>query len=222
MSKIERKEREKQLRRESILDAAESVFFEKGLIASTMDEIAEKAELSKGTLYLYYRSKDDLYLGVICRGFDILIIKLIESVSPNVSTIQKLLNIGSAYYNFSQKHTHYFRMFSFLESPQFHTMASEELLNESHNQSKRAWDVIIDVISNGIKDGTFRENIDPVQMAIILWSNATAIMKLKDRKDQFWIENLNVDVDTILQKSNAMLVSTMLTENAKRYYQPKL
>lgn len=222
MSKIERKEREKLLRRESILDAAESVFFKKGFVASTMDEIAEKAELSKGTLYLYYRSKDDLYLGVICRGFDILIKKLNESVSPNVSTIQKLLNIGSAYYNFSQKHKNYFRMFSFLESPQFHTMASTELLNESHNQSKRAWDVIIDVISNGIKDGTFRESIDPVQMAIILWSNATAIMKLKDRKDQFWIENLNVDVDTILQKSNAMLVSTMLTEQAKRYYQLKL
>ena len=37
---------------------------------ATMDEIAEAAELSKGTLYLYYSSKEDLYLAVMMRGMD--------------------------------------------------------------------------------------------------------------------------------------------------------
>ena len=53
----ERKEREKEHRRDEILNAAQKVFFEKGLQSATMDEIAEAAELSKGTLYLYYGSK---------------------------------------------------------------------------------------------------------------------------------------------------------------------
>ena len=60
MGTHERKEREKEHRREEILAAAQAVFFEKGLQNSTMDEIAERAELSKGTLYLYYKSKEDL------------------------------------------------------------------------------------------------------------------------------------------------------------------
>jgi TetR/AcrR family transcriptional regulator len=55
MGIVERKEREKEHRKEEILDAAQKVFFERGLVTATMDEIAETAELSKGTLYLYYK-----------------------------------------------------------------------------------------------------------------------------------------------------------------------
>ena len=47
-------------------------FFNKGLPTATMDEIADAAELSKGTLYLYYKSKEDLYLGVMIRGMQAL------------------------------------------------------------------------------------------------------------------------------------------------------
>ncbi len=62
MGILERKEKEKQQRRDDILGAAKEVFFSKGLMSATMDEIAEKAELSKGTLYLYFASKEELYL----------------------------------------------------------------------------------------------------------------------------------------------------------------
>ena len=72
MGIAERREREKQRRRNDILDAAEHVFFEKGLKSATMDEVAEEAELSKGTLYLYFKSKEDLYLGITERALTVL------------------------------------------------------------------------------------------------------------------------------------------------------
>ena len=53
----ERKEREKLQRREDIIDAAEKVFFKKDLDSATMDDVANEAELSKGTLYIYFKSK---------------------------------------------------------------------------------------------------------------------------------------------------------------------
>ena len=65
MGIAERKEREKQQRREEIVQAAEEVFFSKGFEKSTMDDVAEKAELSKGTLYLYFKSKEELLIGII-------------------------------------------------------------------------------------------------------------------------------------------------------------
>jgi len=64
----ERREREKEVRRDAILDAAENIFFSKGVDSSSMDEIASRAELSKGTLYLYFKNKDELYHGIIHRG----------------------------------------------------------------------------------------------------------------------------------------------------------
>lgn len=61
MQATSRKEREKELRRRQILEAAEEVFRRKGYQATTMDEVAEEAEFSKGTLYLYFGSKFALF-----------------------------------------------------------------------------------------------------------------------------------------------------------------
>ena len=51
-----RKEREKEQRRNEIVDAAEKLFFEKGYEGVSMDDVARDAELAKGTLYLYFKN----------------------------------------------------------------------------------------------------------------------------------------------------------------------
>ena len=67
MGVTDRREREKEERRIAILDAAERVFEDKGFESSKMGEIAEVAELSKGTLYLYFKNKNDLFLAMSTR-----------------------------------------------------------------------------------------------------------------------------------------------------------
>ena len=56
----ERKEREKERRRQQITVAAKKVFSDKGFNRATMDDIANEAELSPGTLYLYFKNKEEL------------------------------------------------------------------------------------------------------------------------------------------------------------------
>ena len=68
MGVSERKERERERRREDILDAAEKVFFEKGIDLATMEDVALTAELSKATLYLYFSSKEEIYFAIFVRG----------------------------------------------------------------------------------------------------------------------------------------------------------
>ncbi|RLB31379.1 MAG: hypothetical protein DRH20_15805, partial [Deltaproteobacteria bacterium] len=60
-----RREREKELRILRILEAAKRVFFSRGYLRATMDLIAAEAELSKPTLYQYFKNKDDLYLSLM-------------------------------------------------------------------------------------------------------------------------------------------------------------
>jgi AcrR family transcriptional regulator len=57
----ERKRRERKRRRRQIMDAAKDVFSIKGFTKTTMEDIAREAELSPGTLYLYFKNKDELY-----------------------------------------------------------------------------------------------------------------------------------------------------------------
>lgn len=63
-----RKQREKEARREEILDAAAIIFSRKGYAATTLDQIAAEAELAKGTLYNYYKDKQHLVMSLVVRG----------------------------------------------------------------------------------------------------------------------------------------------------------
>ena len=56
-------------RKGQIMNAAEEVFTQKGFSDARMDDIAQETGLSKGTLYLYYKSKDDLIIAILDRLF---------------------------------------------------------------------------------------------------------------------------------------------------------
>lgn len=60
-----RREREKAAHRQEIMDAAVRVFARRGFAAATLDEIAQEAEFSRGALYLYFPSKEDLLFNVL-------------------------------------------------------------------------------------------------------------------------------------------------------------
>ena len=63
----ERKEREKERRRQQIIVAAKRVFSGKGFNKATMEDIAKEAELSPGTIYIYFKNKDELYASLSLR-----------------------------------------------------------------------------------------------------------------------------------------------------------
>ncbi len=227
MGTAERKEREKVHRKDEILNAAEKVFFEKGLALATMDEIAEKAELSKGTLYLYYKSKEDLYMAIICRGHQILLKMFQEAASTGEPTIQLFQNIGQAYYAFYKRHHDYFRMFSFAENTQLHSQVSAEMRNVCAESGQCIGGVVQEVIQKGIEDGTFRPEVNPVEMSVIFWANSRGVMELIDHFSSIPASEMRrectaIDFEKLYRKSGGMLKYAMLTEEAKKNYQLEL
>jgi TetR/AcrR family transcriptional regulator len=63
-----KRERRKEARPQELLDAALSLFVEKGFAATKVEEVALRAGVSKGTLFLYFHSKEDLFKAVIQRN----------------------------------------------------------------------------------------------------------------------------------------------------------
>ena len=111
MGVTERKSRERNKRREDILDAAESVFTEKGIIASTIDDIAREAELGKGTLYNYFPSKEAILWYCAVRGMKRLKELIIASVSPDNEPLLNLRFMAESFMRFAIRHNNYFRIF---------------------------------------------------------------------------------------------------------------
>jgi AcrR family transcriptional regulator len=72
----ERKEREKERRRQQIMVAAKRVFSNKSFNKATMEDIAREAELSPGTIYLYFKNKEELFASLSLRILHFMNIRL--------------------------------------------------------------------------------------------------------------------------------------------------
>ncbi|MEE9442627.1 MAG: TetR/AcrR family transcriptional regulator [candidate division Zixibacteria bacterium] len=92
-----RKEREKEARKHSILEAAARVFSRKNFGEATLDEIAIEAELSKGTLYNYFKDKQDLFDSLMDHGHEHFLLCFEEAIGKSKS-IESL--IGNLFTNF--------------------------------------------------------------------------------------------------------------------------
>lgn len=90
--KLPRKEREKIFRKNEIMEAATKLFAEKGYDYTTLDEIAEKAEFGKGTIYNYFKSKEDIFNLIIEEIFEGHYNILSEAIK-NTSTFKDLVTI---------------------------------------------------------------------------------------------------------------------------------
>ena len=96
MGVAERKEREKLQKRQNIIDAAEIVFFSKGYDMTKMEDVAKEAEFSKGTLYLYFKSKEELYLEIVSRAERILYDLFEKATIDEPNGLCKVRAIGEA------------------------------------------------------------------------------------------------------------------------------
>ena len=211
----ERKEREKEHRKEEIVDAAQKLFFEKGLQAATLDEIAEAAELSKGTIYLYYKSKEDLYLAVMMRGMQTLHEMFDARIKTESNVVRALMALQDTYLDFFHKHRSYFRMLHFLQTPQFHKQVTSEMMQEALLVNQKIWNVAISIIERGIKEGILISNLNALEIVIILWSGATQLMMRMDTESERWKEMMNIDLERVLRISNSLVLGSILTTEAK-------
>ena len=182
MGVAERKEREKIQRRTAIIDAAEHVFFKIGIDNASMDQVAQEAELSKGTLYLYFKSKDELYRAIILRGFIILKRKLKEAALLPESGFQNVKAISEAYIKFSYEHLGYFNAILYYQNDLFSSRDRAPSQVQSLEGGNAVIGVLINAIQKGKNDQSISPNINEVETAFVLWSQITGLLQVIQRK----------------------------------------
>lgn len=182
----ERKEREKQRRREEILDAAEKVFFNKGIEKSTMDDVAQEAELSKGTLYIYFKSKEDIHWAISHRGIKNLLIDMEKIVDRGKNAIDNLLIIADAFIKFTQSEKQLANSILFFEG------CDIEKLNLDHEQIKDSFlndspiHLVTEFVADGIQQGIIRDDIPVSMLSNILWSQLVGVLQVTNRKEELF------------------------------------
>lgn len=172
----ERKERERERRRQQIMVAAKRVFADKGFNKATMEDIAKEAELSPGTLYLYFKNKDELYASLSLRILQYLLMRL-EHVNRTTmdspqTRIQALKEAMYDVYEFDPLIL--INMFHLQSSDALKNL-TPNLLNEIQNLSRSSLEAMAKLFESGIKEGIFIDK-RPLAIADIIWAMFSGVV----------------------------------------------
>jgi TetR/AcrR family transcriptional regulator len=110
MEKLKRKEREFQFRRSEILEAAEKIFALKGFHDTTMAEIAQSAGFATGSLYQFFKGKEDLYATMMKEKLSLMFSEIEEAVSGGRDTPGKLKALVSSHFKFVEENLGFYRL----------------------------------------------------------------------------------------------------------------
>ncbi len=191
MGIAERKEREKEQRRQAIIAAAEQVFFSRGFDESTMDDVAVQAELSKGTLYLYFNSKIELHWEIMKKGMAILSEMILKSISTDANALDNLRKMGEVFYRFSSEEPMYFNSMMFFEGKDLELLHFEQKELDSSFQTSPI-KILYEVIESGIIDGSVRNDFSVPAMANTLWAQTLGVLQvIRNKKEVFELFQLS-------------------------------
>lgn len=217
----ERKKREKQKRYNVIVDAAEKVIFSKGIEQATMQEIAQEAELSKGTLYLYFKSKNELYTAIARRGSDILNRRFAKVFAGDYTGLELIRKIGETYLDFVSENPDYFRAFMHYESlNDVEELQESEIAEHCEENRREALSFMIRALQIGMQDGTIDESYDPRELAIVLWSSTrgiTTITHMKGVGHYFKVlDEMEIQVSSLFENFLNLVGTGIATDKARK------
>lgn len=174
----EKRKKEKENRKNTILKAARKLFFERGFKSVTVDDIASKSEVSKGSIYLCFESKEEIYAQILIGDNQALYKRVINFSSTEATASQLLLEYSRIYVNFFLDDTELFRILM-----TFMMQTGQMNLTEKQNaelilSTNQNINIISEIIQKGIASGEFSpiDNIWRMQNAI--WGMLNGIISL--------------------------------------------
>ena len=152
---LSRREQQKEEKNKALIDAALAVFSRVGFAAAKMDDVAREAGVSKGTVYLYFDSKEQLFEEMVKANMAPLMTEITENLTrPSISASERLKSHMKFFYTkiLNTNRRQIMRLIM-AEGPNFPHLA--EFYHA--NVLSRGQAVIKTIIQQGIDDGEFRD-----------------------------------------------------------------
>ena len=187
-----------EFRIQTIQDAAIRVISRKGIAAATIAEIAEEAKIAKGTIYLYFRDRDELVEKSFERAIGELHARVDQAIAAGGTFEEKLRGYIGAKLAFFQDHRDFFRLFLARRMPE--GTAQQQRRQKRNCQTYRTrieW--MAKELEKAMDAGDIRR-MNPMRLALMLVEGSTAIVmeRLTEEESPSPEEDVNQIVDVLL------------------------
>jgi AcrR family transcriptional regulator len=178
----ERKQQERQARRRRIQEAAREVFTEKGYAKTSIEQIARRATLSVGAIYLYFRSKEDLYVSLLEETLEKFNKDLGEiRERPDLTPASRLQTAWAYFVEWAETDPEGTRTIRLVSQPDIRKQLSDEVAEATSRGLSLIREHFMALVSAGMEAGAYRQ-VDAGEIADLLWSLYIGMLQTTDAR----------------------------------------
>jgi TetR/AcrR family fatty acid metabolism transcriptional regulator len=152
-------------KRLAILQAAGQVFARKGFEPATLEAVAREAGLAKGTLYLYFKNKEDLYFHTVLHMLESLQSCILRQAERSAGALEKMRAIALGQFDFFLRHRDTLQLFASFSSPslaRLHKRLIAPMMDKWAGHVK----LIAELVEEGQRMGALRRDIESRDIAL--------------------------------------------------------
>jgi AcrR family transcriptional regulator len=195
--------------RGNIINAAKALFEANGVRQTTMDAIAKKAGYSKSTIYIYFKSKDELYNHILFERMVLLRDRFKAAIKKKAGFDENFLAIGRVLTDFRREYSLYFSSIMGEISVDEEEFEKCPILRDVYVVSEDLNVILSDMIIGGMESGILRPDLDPISTIFTLWAGLCGIIKMAEQKERYFRDKLRLSKRKYLDYSFKMLLNSV-------------
>lgn len=204
--------------RQNILAATEKLFLEKGFDKTTMDDIAKAAQYSKATLYVYFKSKEEILNYLTLESMKQLYERIHEGINRGKDFFAIYKTICYELVSYYETMPLYFNIILNPINVDIENPATPPIFKEIYEIGEKLDDEIGSWITSGIHDGYVKEDIDIFPTIMWFWANLCGIIKIASTKESFIVKKSTLSKKDFLDYSFKLLLNSVLKEGVSNVY----
>ncbi|MGB3585730.1 MAG: TetR/AcrR family transcriptional regulator [Tunicatimonas sp.] len=200
--KVGSKHQSAEMRRQQILSAADLVLIDAGIEDFTIDQVAERANIAKGTIYKYFKSKDEILGEISTKAVSLLLQAFQQATANHTHSVEKLKAICWAAYRYYQSYSTYHDLLAHIERPDFNIN-----LQEYVKISQSIQDFCEEIIVEGQRKGEINPNLNPQLLVRVIWATNIGVIQFVQTKQKL-IQNIHeTPMDEVINISVQMMTN---------------
>lgn len=204
-----RKKEPKSVHRENIASAASVLFMEKGIVTTSMDEIAKKAGYSKATLYVYFENKEEIVGLLVLNSMKKLYEYISAALEEQETTKARYNLICNSLVRYQEEFPFYFKMALDKINIDFERRNYLPEEKETYQVGENINEKLKDFLISGIKKGDLKNNLETIPTIFNFWGMLSGVIQLAANKEEYIKSAMGLSKNQFLEYGFNMLYSSI-------------
>lgn len=194
---------------ENILSAAKKLFEDKGIVATTMDDIAKEADYSKSTMYVYFKSKEEIIQHIILESMIQLKDLIKGCVNSETDYKDCFFAICKELQSFSDNHPVIYELLLSEILVTKEDIIQKNVRGQIYEAGEEVNVLIEDLLKCGIEQGKVRNDIKIIETVFFLWSGISEVIRFAKQKEGYFIMRLGISKEEYMEYACSLLLHSI-------------